>query len=79
MDYTVFKVNPVLSPSIMLIVNIIYATKFEENKRREKLRFLTRESVHMRNLLSKYAEVILANLMKRMREREAMQRQLAGD
>ena len=58
----------------MLIVNIIYATQWDTNKRREKLRFLTREAIHMRNLLSKYAEVVLANLMKRMRERE-MQRQ----
>jgi len=59
----------------MLIINIIYQTsKMEATKRREKLRFLTRESVHMRTLLSKYAEVVLANLMKRMREREALQR-----
>ena len=43
--------------------------------RREKLRFLTREAIHMRNILTKYAEVVLANLVKRMRERDAMQRE----
>jgi len=64
----------------MLVINIIYApNKMSDQKRREKLRFLTRESVHMRSLLSKYAEVVLANLVKRMREREAMQRQLDDD
>lgn len=36
----------------MLIINIIYAAKSEVNKRREKLRFLTRESIQMRTLLS---------------------------
>jgi len=55
----------------MLIINIIYAAKGELNKRREKLRFLTRESVQMRNLLSKYADAVLADLVKRMKEREA--------
>ena len=40
-------------------------------KRREKLRFLTRESLQMRNLLSKYAEAVLADIVKRMKEREA--------
>jgi len=59
----------------MLIINIIYATKHDHNKRREKLRFLTREAIHMRNILTKYAEVVLANLVKRMRERDAMQRE----
>merc|ERR1719198_1614027 len=59
----------------MLIINIIYTpNKMDQNKRREKLRFLTRESAHMRTLLSKYAEVVLANLVKRMKEREAMNR-----
>ena len=37
----------------MLIINIIYTTKMEATKRREKLRFLTRESVHMKTLLTK--------------------------
>jgi len=39
----------------MLIINIIYTSKanFEVVKRREKLRFLTRESVHMKTLLTK--------------------------
>jgi len=54
----------------MLIINIIYSTKFEASKRREKLRFLTRESVHMKSLLSKYAEAVLADLVKRMKQRE---------
>jgi len=58
----------------MLIINIIYAAKGEANKRREKLRFLTRESIQMRNLLSKYAEAVLADIIKKMKEREAMQR-----
>ena len=44
----------------MLIINIIYAAKGEAAKRREKLRFLTRESLQMRNLLSKYAGPPLA-------------------
>ena len=30
-----------------------------------------RESVHMKNLLSKYGEVVLAQIIKRMKEREA--------
>ena len=55
----------------MLIVNIIYAAKGEVAKRREKLRFLTRESLQMRNLLSKYAEAVLADIVRRMKEREA--------
>jgi len=55
----------------MLIINIIYAAKGEVAKRREKLRFLTRESLQMRNLLSKYAEAVLADIVKRMKEREA--------
>merc|ERR1711988_1979459 len=55
----------------MLVINIIYAAKGEATKRREKLRFLTRESVQMRNLLSKYAEAVLADLVKKMKEREA--------
>ena len=38
----------------MLIINIIYAAQGEVAKRREKLRFLTRESLQMRTLLSKY-------------------------
>ena len=59
----------------MLIINIIYAAKGEVNKRREKLRFLTRESIQMRNLLSKYAEAVLADIIKKMKEREAMQRE----
>jgi len=58
----------------MLIINIIYAAKGELTKRREKLRFLTRESMQMRNLLSKYAEAVLADLVKRMKEREAAAR-----
>jgi len=39
----------------MLIINIIYTSKanFEVVKRREKLRFLTRERVHMKTLLTK--------------------------
>ena len=39
----------------MLIINIIYTSKanFEVVKRREKLRFLTRESVHMKTLRTK--------------------------
>ena len=51
----------------MLIINIIYAAKSEVNKRREKLRFLTRESIQMRSLLSRYAEVVLADLVKKMK------------
>jgi len=51
----------------MLIINIIYAAKGEVNKRREKLRFLTRESIQMRTLLSRYAEVVLADLVKKMK------------
>ena len=58
----------------MLIINIIYAGKMDTTKRREKLRFLTRESVHMKTLLSKYAEVIVVDMIKRMKEREARQR-----
>ena len=54
----------------MLIINIIYAAKGETAKRREKLRFLTRESAQMRNLLSKYSEAVLADIIKKMRERE---------
>jgi len=54
----------------MLIINIIYSTKMSTEKRREKLRFLTRESVHMKTLLSKYAEAVLADLIKRMKQRE---------
>ena len=56
----------------MLIINIIYAAKGEANKQREKLRFLTRESIQMRNLLSKYAEAVLSDIVKKMKEREAM-------
>jgi len=63
----------------MLIINIIYAAKGELNKRREKLRFLTRESVQMRNLLSKYADAVLADLVKRMKEREAAARARGED
>ena len=59
----------------MLIINIIYTTKMEATKRREKLRFLTRESMHMKNLLSKYGEVVLQQVVKRMKEREARMRQ----
>jgi hypothetical protein len=58
----------------MLIINIIYAAKDEAAKRREKLRFLTRESLQMRILLSKYAEAVLADIVKRMKEREARRR-----
>ena len=60
----------------MLIINIIYAAKGEVAKRREKLRFLTRESLQMRNLLSKYAEAVLADIVKRMNERQARQKAL---
>ena len=56
----------------MLIINIIYAGPGEVNKRREKLRFLTRESAQMRNLLSKYAEAVLADVIRKMKERENM-------
>merc|ERR1711988_597346 len=63
----------------MLIINIIYAAKGDVNKRREKLRFLTRESVQMRNLLSKYAEAVLADIVKKMKEREAMNKAGVGD
>ena len=58
----------------MLIINIIYTSKanFEVVKRREKLRFLTRESVHMKTLLTKYAEVALQQIVKKMKDREAM-------
>ena len=55
----------------MLIINIIYTSKVDMAKRREKLRFLTRESVHMKTLLTKYGEVVLAQIVKRMKEREA--------
>jgi len=54
----------------MLIINIIYAAKGEVAKRREKLRFLTRESLQMKQLLSKYAKAVLADIVKRMKERE---------
>ena len=63
----------------MLIINIIYTTKMEATKRREKLRFLTRESMHMKNLLSKYGEVVLQQVVKRMKEREARMRQQEED
>jgi hypothetical protein len=63
----------------MLIVNIIYAQKGEATKRREKLRFLTRESVHMRQQLTKYGEVVLQNLIKRMKSREAADRNRGDD
>ena len=63
----------------MLVINIIYAAKGEAAKRREKLRFLTRESVQMRNLLSKYAEAVLADLVKKMKEREAMRNKQDDD
>ena len=45
----------------MLIINIIYTSKanFEVVKRREKLRFLTRESVHMKTLLTKVTSLYL--------------------
>merc|ERR1712194_990960 len=55
----------------MLVINIIYTAKAEAAKRREKLRFLTRESVHMKTLLTKYGELALAQIVKRMKEREA--------
>ena len=58
---------------------IIYAAKGEVAKRREKLRFLTRESLQMRNLLSKYAEAVLADIVKRLKEREARQKTEADD
>ena len=51
----------------------------EVKKRREKLRFLTRESMHMKNLLSKYGEVVLQQVVKRMKEREARMRQQEED
>ena len=51
----------------------------EATKRREKLRFLTRESMHMKNLLSKYGEVVLQQVVKRMKEREARMRQQEED
>ena len=63
----------------MLIINIIYTTKMEATKRSEKLRFLTRESMHMKNLLSKYGEVVLQQVVKRMKEREARMRQQEED
>lgn len=63
----------------MLIVNIIYAQKGEAVKRREKLRFLTRESVHMRQQLTKYGEVVLQNLIKRMKAREQADRNRGDD
>ena len=62
----------------MLIINIIYTTKMEATKQREKLRFLTRESMHM-NLLSKYGEVVLQQVVKRMKEREPRMRQQEED
>jgi len=65
--------------SCRLIINIIYSTKMSAEKRREKLRFLTRESVHMKTLLSKYAEAVLADLIKRMKQRELQAQQEAED
>jgi len=55
----------------MLIINIIYTSKVDMTKRREKLRFLTRESAHMKTLLTKYGEVVLRQIVKLMKEREA--------
>jgi len=64
----------------MLIINIIYAAKGEVAKRREKLRFLTRESLQMKMLLSKYAKAVLADIVKRMKERERLaQAKARGD
>jgi len=63
----------------MLIINIIYSTKTDGTKRREKLRFLTRESMHMRTLLSKYAEAVLADIIKRMKQRELQQQHEQSD
>ena len=53
--------------------------KGEAAKRREKLRFLTRESLQMRNLLSKYAEAVLADIVRKMKEREARERDEGSD
>ena len=58
----------------MLIINIIYQAKNEASKRREKLRFLTRESLQMRNLLSKYSEAVLADIVKKIKDRDAQRR-----
>ena len=42
----------------MLIVNILYTPNGEVNKRREKLRFITKEAVHMRVQLTRYSETV---------------------
>ena len=54
----------------MLVINIIYAAK-GELRRGGEATLLTRESVQMRTCLQ-YAEAVLADLVKKMKEREAM-------
>jgi len=63
----------------MLIVNIIYADKNNKaNRRRDKLRFLTKESLQMRALLSKYADQVLSDMRQRRKEQAARERAAGG-
>ena len=53
----------------MLIINLIYSSKGGP-KRREKLRLLTRENVHMKAALTRYADAVLADHLKAEKQRE---------
>lgn len=62
----------------MLIVNIIYTEKGTKNRRRDKLRFITKESIGMRALLTKYADQVLSDMRQRRKEQEARDRAAGG-
>jgi hypothetical protein len=67
----------------MLIINVIYAQKGANGalgrRSREKLRFLTKESVPMCGLLGRYAEAVLADVDRRRKERAARTELERGD
>jgi len=62
----------------MLIVNIIYTEKGTKARRRDKLRFITKESMSMRGLLTRYADAVLSDMRQRRKEQEARDRAAGG-
>jgi len=63
----------------MLIVNLIHTPKGGGSKRREKLRFITRENAFMKSLLGKYADAVLQDYLKRKKARQAVKAVEEGD
>jgi len=53
----------------MLIINMVYTYK-DGSRGRDKLRFITRECVPMKALLTRYAEAVLADNVRRRKQRE---------